>query len=214
MRLASNLLPLLRAAPSHRRVISTFAGTKEGKFDITDLPSRKISFLAARGHLTTAMTLALEGLAQRAPEVSFIHNYPGAIKTNLIRPEDGMVMRIVNAAVKVLFRNSWMANEECGERHAFLCLSGIFPAGGGDTREATRALGQRETEKDLVIVRGTNGIVGSGVYSVTEDANAADEKVVALLKGYRDDEYVKKLWDITEEEFMRITGSKSLERTA
>ncbi|KAK5989203.1 putative oxidoreductase [Cladobotryum mycophilum] len=163
MRLATNLLPLLRQASSLRRLVSVFAGTKEGTLYPDDIPGRKVSLTASRGHLCTAMTLYLEGLARQAPDVSFIHNMPGSVNTNLIRKEDGMMLQVLNFSIKFMLRNKFMDNDECGERHAFLCTSGMYPSkdeGGGDGVPL---------EKGLESATGTDGNKASGVYTVDWD---------------------------------------------
>lgn len=135
-RLIVNLLPLLQNATSLRRVVTVMAGTKEGQLFTDDIAGRNLAFRisSARGHLCSALTLSLEALVRKAPEVSFIHNFPGAVNTDLIRKDDGIMMQVM----KQLFRVSmtvmrkWVSKEECGERHAWLCLSGRFPSKDGN----------------------------------------------------------------------------------
>jgi hypothetical protein len=43
-----------------------------------------------KGHLETLITLALEGVAKQAPEVSFIHNSPGTVNTGLFNRIPGV----------------------------------------------------------------------------------------------------------------------------
>ncbi len=83
IRLISNLLPLLQKAQDLRRVVTVFAGTKEGKINTADFQGRHVPLLSQRGHFTSMMTLALEAIAEKAPDVSFIHDFPGAVMTNL-----------------------------------------------------------------------------------------------------------------------------------
>lgn len=198
-RLITNLLPLLQNAPTLRRVITVLAATKEGPLHITDIAGRNIPFTAARGHLSTVVTLTLEHLARQAPTVSFVHNFPGSVDTNLIRREDGVLM----LAMKYLFkastavRRGWVPLEECGERHAFLCLSG---------RYAPREKGEAGEE----VAVGADGKVGSGFYSVDWDGESAGGKVVELLDRYRGEGAVEKVWGRVEGEFKRITGSLSI----
>ncbi len=70
IRFAVNLLPLLQKAQGLRRVVTVFAGTKEGKVDTADFQARHVPLLSQRGHLTSMMTLALEAMAETAPDVS------------------------------------------------------------------------------------------------------------------------------------------------
>ncbi|KAF5013662.1 hypothetical protein FDECE_354 [Fusarium decemcellulare] len=201
-RLAANLLPLLQKAPSLRRVVTVMAGTKEGQFFIEDVAGRNLAarISSARGHMTTALTLSLEALARQAPEVSFIHNFPGAVDTDLIRKDDGFMMQVAKQIFRLGFtiRGKWVPKDECGERHAWLCLSSRFPAK------------QDEEKEGAVAAVGADGKNGSGVYSVDWDGESASGEVVKLLDGYREEGMVDKLWKHMEDEFVRVTGSASV----
>lgn len=115
-RLTVNLLPLIKQATSLRRVVTVMTGTKEGSLYLDDIAGRNIPFSAARGHLSTVLTLSLEYLARQAPEVSFIHNFPGAVDTNLIRSDDGVLM----LAIKYWFKLSMTV------RRGFLPFGGVW----------------------------------------------------------------------------------------
>ncbi|KAF5645426.1 hypothetical protein F52700_1989 [Fusarium sp. NRRL 52700] len=204
-RLAVNLLPLLKKAPSLRRVISVMAGTHEGKLFSDDIAGRNIPFTSihnSRGHMCSALTLSLEALALRAPEVSFIHNFPGSVDTNLIRSGDGFMMQVMKYWFKVSMtvRRQWLPKEECGERHAWLCLSGRYPDKEGSEN------GVREEE----VAVGTDGNKGSGVYSVDWDGESASSEVVKLLDGFKEEGLVEKVWKDQEIEFVKITGTTSI----
>ncbi|CVK93832.1 uncharacterized protein FMAN_03174 [Fusarium mangiferae] len=200
-RLAVNLLPLLKKAPSLRRVVSVMAGTHEGKLFSDDIAARNIPFTSihnSRGHMCSALTLSLEALSRQAPEVSFIHNFPGSVDTNLIRSGDGFMMQVMKYWFKVSMtvRRQWLPKEECGERHAWLCLTGRYPDKGGSEN------GIKEGE----VAVGTDGNKGSGVYSVDWDGESASGEVVKLLDGFKEEGLVEKVWKDQEKEFIRITG--------
>ncbi|KAF5986090.1 hypothetical protein FCOIX_1717 [Fusarium coicis] len=204
-RVAINLLPLLKKAQSLRRVISVMAGTHEGKLFSNDIAARNIPFTSihnSRGHLCSALTLSLEALARQAPEVSFIHNFPGSVDTNLIRSGDGFMMQIMKYWFKVSMtvRRQWLPKEECGERHAWLCLTGRYPD------KESGANGVKEEEFAI----GIDGNKGSGVYSVDWDGESASGEVVKLLDGFREQGLVEKVWKDQEKEFVRITGTASI----
>lgn len=175
------------------------AGGKEGALSVDDIAGRKISMGKARGHLCTVMTLALEALARQAPEVTFIHNYPGAVDTNLIRREDGLMMLALKYVFRFTLRNRFLAPEEVGERHVWLCTTPRFPP-----RET------RATEHGDSVALGIDGQVGSGVYSVDEKGDSAPQSVVDLLKGYEKDGAVNTVWEHIEGEFKRVTGTISI----
>ncbi|KIM98727.1 hypothetical protein OIDMADRAFT_57071 [Oidiodendron maius Zn] len=111
-----NLLPLLRQAPSLRRIITVFAGTYEGPIDLNDVPARKISPLALRGHESTLITFSIETLAKQAPDVSFIHSFPGSVKSNLVRGGEGPLIYTVSLVIKAISPLVNISSEECGER--------------------------------------------------------------------------------------------------
>lgn len=184
VRMARNLLPLLQQATGLRRVVSSFTGAKEGKLYEDDWQGSKgkVPMTAARGHASTMMTLGLEALAKEAPKVSFIHAFPGSVKTNLIRGDEGAVMQAMGYLFKVMdvFRtNKYVPIEEVGERHTFYCTSSRFPPRNGDDGHGASGT---PLPAGVSVARGVDGNVGSGVYSVDtygESADAAVEKVLA-----------------------------------
>lgn len=176
------------------------AGTKEGRIFLDDIPGRNLPgrIRSARGHLCSALTLSLEALALQAPEVSFIHSFPGSVDTDLIRRDDGLMMQFVKQFFRLgtTIMGKWVPKEECGERHAWLCLSKRFPARSENSAEAAAI--------------GTDGTRGSGVYSVDWDGESASAEVVKLLGEYREEGVVDKVWKHMEDEFVRVTGCVSV----
>jgi len=125
--------------------------------------------------------------------VSFVHVYPGTVKTPLLNymseeQRSGL---------------TFVPLEECGERHLFLVTSARFPAkeGGCD--------GVKIGEGEEVAV-GTDGERGSGMYSVGPDCESASIEVRELLAGLRDKGLVDEVWQHTEEEFKRIDEMEEL----
>ncbi|KAK4141535.1 uncharacterized protein C8A04DRAFT_14028 [Dichotomopilus funicola] len=231
LRLTTNLLPLLRAPSTSpntlRRVVTVLAGTKEGP--LLSLPPKPESKSTAhdlqlraptapslltprgRGHTVTLTTLALEAIAKEAPEVGFVHDFPGAVRSNLGRDLDGwgwkVALGLVHGVVYPVLGlvGGLVPVEEAGERQVYFGTSGRFP-GGGDNKGGDGVPGG---EGGGVAV-GTDGKVGSGVYSVTEAGESAGEKVVELLGGYRRDGTAEAVWKWVEKEFVRITGGVSI----
>ncbi|CEI41403.1 hypothetical protein FVEN_g3608 [Fusarium venenatum] len=201
-RLTVNLLPLLQKASSLRRVVTVMAGTHEGQIFADDIACRNIPFTSihrCRGHMCSTLTLSLEALARQAPEVSFIHNFPGSVDTDLIRSGDGIMMHIMKYWFKISMavKRSWLPKEECGERHAWLCWSGMFPDKLGQSDNGVESAG---------VAVGVDGSRGSGVYSLYWDGESAGDEVVKLLGEYREEGMVDKVWKDLETEFGRITG--------
>lgn len=122
-----NLLPLLQQATALRRVVTAFAAGKEGPVSINDFQGWKVSALSARGHASSLVTISLEALANKAPDVTFIHNFPGPVKSNLLRGGQGVAIFVLNIAFKAIApMMTWYSNQECGERHLFLLTSARY----------------------------------------------------------------------------------------
>lgn len=200
MRFITTLLPQIKAADSLRRVIYVAGGGKEGPLDETDIPALKVPLLKLRGHLTSLVTLALESVAKNAPEVSFVHDYPGTVDTQLSRNMKGVRGVVIRSLIYWFGRWLCVPIEESGERHVYLATSAKYPATNRDM-SGVGGVGQLE------VAVGTSGAVGSGVYSVGWDCESASSDVRGLLAGLRGKGMVEKVWDHTEGEFRRITGS-------
>lgn len=159
---------------------------------------------AARGHLASMLTLSMESLAKRAPDVSFIHNFPGPVKSNIARDKNviNFVMRNLFAVIGPFVN---MPEEECGERHLFLATSARYPARDNDNAATSTSL-----DNGVVVAQGTDGKESSGVYTPDAQGESAGPKVVALLAKLRDEGVVEKLWEHTETEFTRICGTVAI----
>jgi len=197
-RFIANLLPQLQKAPSLRRVVTVFAGTKEGKIDMNDLQAWKVSMLSARGHVTSMITLTLETLAKKAPEVSFVHAFPGSVKTNLGRDAKGVLITVAKVVLTVIGPMFYIPIEEVGQRHLFLATSARYPPGTGGASGVP-------LEGEALAARGTDGKNGSGVYAVGSDGESADVKVERLLASMRKEGIPEKVWSHTEGIFERVT---------
>lgn len=160
--------------------------------------------LSQRGHVASLVTLSLEALANKAPEVSFIHNFPGPVKSNIARGTEGAAMFMIKAVFKAIDPLVYMATEESGERHLFLCISATYPAGANADEASGVPL-----VCNLTIARGTNGKRGSGVYSIGSHGESAGVKVEGLLAQFRKEGLVEMVWKHYEDEWMRITGTEA-----
>ncbi|KAL2261802.1 hypothetical protein VTK26DRAFT_3276 [Humicola hyalothermophila] len=226
LRFIVNLLPLLQNATGLRRVVSVFAGTKEGPVVATDdVQGRHLQMLSlrGRGHFSAVMTLALEAVAQRLGNsenrnsnhtVSFIHVYPGFVKTNLGSDVRGVGPAILRAVYNALLSliGPWLAvpMEETGERHLFLATSARCRPAREEGGVATAAADGVPLPEGVEVARGTDGKIGSGIYSVAYDGECASTRVEQLLAGWRKDGTAQKVWAHFEEEFVRITGVVSI----
>lgn len=199
-----NLLPLLQQATALRRVINIFTAGKEGPVYADDIQGKKVPVLSARGHAASLVTLTLEVLAKRAPNVSFIHDFPGSVKSGLARRGQGALVFAINTITNLLGPFVFMPPTECGERHIFLATSARYPASFEDASSGI------PLTDGLVVAKGTNGEVGSGVYSIESNGESAGPKVVELLAKYGEDGTREKVWKDVQEQFMRITGQERI----
>jgi hypothetical protein len=101
MRCTVNLLPLLRRATDLRRVVTVFAGSKEGQIVTDDFPAHNLGITSIRGHVTSMMSLGFEAIVKQAPDVSFIHDYPGFVETGLSREIKGPAAAIIRVVFNV-----------------------------------------------------------------------------------------------------------------
>jgi len=205
MRFVINLLPLLSHATSLRRVVTIFAGSKEGKIFTDDFQAKNLGLTSVRGHVTSMITLGFEAIAKQAPGVSFIHDYPGFVKTGLSRELKGpaaAIMRVVFTPVMAILK---IPIDEVGERQTFFATSARFPPTAGEPKADGLTLG-----KGVETAVSTDGKVGGGVYSIDYEAEGTDPKVQELLAQLRKDGTAEKAWKHTQDEFVRITGSPAI----
>ncbi|KAH7119900.1 hypothetical protein B0J11DRAFT_71979 [Dendryphion nanum] len=192
-----NLLPLLRAAPlgSPKRVVSVLAGTKEGSMDATDdLQCRHVKvtqMIAMRSFAASMVTLSLESCAKRAPDVGFVHWFPGPVRSGFARG-DGLLKRLIRGIIVLLGWLVFIPEKVCGERGLWV---GTVDGFGGRGKGGEK---------------GSDGEVGSGVYCVNEKGDVGGEAVVGVLKKLRKEGKGEIVWKHVVGEFLRITGVESL----
>jgi hypothetical protein len=205
MRFIINLLPLLQAANSLRRVVTVFAGTKEGPIYTNDLQCANVSLFkihSIRGHICSMIDFCLESIAKQAPSVGFIHDYPGFVKTNIFKKTPGFIAATIRTISKILPKNEdkYIPIDESGERHLYLATSARYQSG-ADKEASGVALSDGVT-----VARGSEGSVGSGVYVIDEHGESASPEAERLLSGMRSEGVREKVWEHTEGEFRRIAG--------
>lgn len=150
-------------------------------------------------------TLALESLADEAPTVSFVNDFPGAVLTPLFDGIPGWygVATRMWARVLWLFQR-WVCVpiEECGERHVFLGTSAKYTPGEG------RAVGVGLVG-DIEASHATENVRRS-VYSVGWDCEGPGEHVMGLLEELRNESVKEIVWRHTNEQFERVRSGKKL----
>ncbi|KAK3904487.1 hypothetical protein C8A05DRAFT_42431 [Staphylotrichum tortipilum] len=234
VRLIVNLLPLLQKATGLRRVVTVYGGTKEGALCASDFSGRCLcppnptgggstNTTAAAGvqvqlraHTSSMMTLALESLALEAPDVSFVHSFPGFVRTSHgrnVRAASSSSVGLLKAVMKIVGPIVAVPVAEAGERQLFFATSARFPAryaygAGVDVADTAGVAPPPPAVGGGVVAKGTDARIGSGVYSVNFDGEAQAEKVEEAVQMLRDDDLVRRLWLHTVGEFVRVTGSE------
>ena len=206
MRLTQQLLPLLQNATSVCHVVSVADGACEGKLFLDDIPLHQLTLpkfeaqpdtsslglmdiymvLKVVGHASTVLTLGLEALAQRAPNVSFVHTHPGTVATPTIDRLGGVVGVVLRIVTYLFGRWICVPIEESGQRHLFFATSDRYKAS-GDT--GTDGVALHQDVDEAVDIYGTRG---GGVYSIIWDGECADEKIQQMLRTYEMREWWRK----------------------
>ena len=197
VRFILNFLPLLQNATSLRRVVYVRGGGYEGPLHPNDFQARHVPFIQLRGHLATMISLGHEAVAKTAPDVSFVHDFPGAVNTALFTHVKGVLGLAMRTYFSLLGRWICVPIEECGERHLYLATSSRYPPVWGECPAVCLGDG-------IEVAEGNTGEVGSGVYSILWDCDSSSLAVKKLLAKYRDKGMVEELWRHTGSEFNRI----------
>jgi hypothetical protein len=140
----------------------------------------------------------------KTTQVSFIHDFPGAVQTNLGKDVKNLQMTVMTAVFKVIGPFVTIPFDEAGERQLFFATSARFPP-----RTAEGAAAGVPLAPGVGVARGTDGKPGSGVYSISIEGESAKPKVEQLLAEYRENGTRQKVWEDTERELVRVTGTVS-----
>lgn len=196
MRFIINLLPLLNAAQSPR-VISVLAGGLEGKIFPDDLAlkdPKNYGAVNAANVSATYTTVFMERLQKENPKISFVHKYPGFVRTNLFNTEHfGAVVRLLVGwlIVPTVGRLLGISAEESGMRALYAATNPKFAS-------------SQSTASDRAV--GSNGQIGSGVYTLNpKDVAQHNDQI---LKPVREEGLDKKIWDHTMGEYKRVLGTQ------
>ncbi|OOF90332.1 hypothetical protein ASPCADRAFT_179224 [Aspergillus carbonarius ITEM 5010] len=200
MRFVHNLLPLLSASQGSARVISILAAGQEGSieednFDLT----KSWTFMKSNTYAATLNSLAMEHLATTNPTISFIHAFPGIVRSPLMKSTFG---NFAGSVLTVLSRPISMTLEESGERNLFLSTSAAYPpaAPKDPAHSGVPLAGGVQT------AAASTGKVGGGSYILGYDgSNATREK---LMADYRSKHFPNKVWNHTLETFKRVLRSE------
>jgi hypothetical protein len=211
LRITQQLLPLLSvaaASTSLARVVNVASGTYEGAVDVSNLPLQDIPitqvFAKLKPQAASMITLSMETLAAQAPAVSFVHDFPGAVYTSLHKNAVGAMGMVVYIIVEMMYRlfGKWMfvPLEECVERQLHAATSAIYRPRDGNARGVTL--------DGSHVARGSDGVEGSGVYSIDWDGERRTEQSVIALKELRTKGVGEIVWKHVSGDFERIAGTK------
>ena len=197
LRFTTQLLPLIQAAsPELSRVVSVHAPGEESsalELDNLDL-KRGFSLRKAAIHSTTMTDFAFEEAAKKYSSTSFVHAFPGAVKTGLLK-EFGPLMRFCGKIVFAL-ASPWTVDiTESGERHLYAATSGVYPA-----REHDGGV-EPGTES---VKKGSNEEVGTGAYLIGSDGER--RAVDSALRDLRSRGAGEKVWQHTLDLFKSVRG--------
>ncbi|CAG8429002.1 unnamed protein product [Penicillium salamii] len=199
MRFLYNLLPQLTNASNAQdatsgqsglsRVLSVLDARGNAPLILNDLSLKEnYSLRNCANHAITMTSLSMEELAASYPATSFVHAYPGLVKTSVGR-ESGSLMKLALNAVFLLLTPMNVPLEESGERHLYAGTNPMFSP-------------LNSKGDDAAI--GSDGIQGSGSYLVGSDsAMVSNQKV---LEGYRADGTRASIWKHTLDIFKGIRG--------
>ena len=197
IRFIHNLLPLLRAsAPELSRVVSVLSpGEETANLNFGDLDLKQnFSLRNALSYCVTMTDFTLEELAKANPTVSFVHGFPGTVKTGFFKESSTLVRAGSTILMDVIIR-PWMTSlEESGERHLFAATSRKFVSRNGE--EHGVGFGKGESGK------GSDGELGSGAYLIGSTGEwKGNEKA---LKELRSQGAGDKIWKHTLETFESV----------
>lgn len=208
MRFIVKLLPLLLASPLPAHVVSIFAAGFEAKLFPEDLSLRnpKLYGLAnVRSHVTYMTTTFMETMAERhRGQLSLVHIFPSLVVTE----------GFDDARLPIWFKIAWRiaspivtpfstSGSEIGARILFLA-SARFPA--RQALEPAQSSGAAIREGDIEIATGTDGIRGSGAYSVDWKGEATSTE--KAYKQVREEKLGDKFWDHTMKAFEEIEAGR------
>lgn len=203
LRFILDLGPLIQRAHGLKRVVNVGAGSYEGAIDTNNLHGADLPLVQWRGQTSAVMTLLLQEASRRYPDISFINNTPGVVKSNITRDAEGFSLLLAIGISKLLAPLIQTPPEECAERQLFQATDARYPARSPDA--ITPVAGARGSE-----TVGVDGVVGSGAYSIDTKCESASAKVMELVKSFGKDGTAERVWQSYMKDFKKITGSEAM----
>jgi hypothetical protein len=151
--------------------------------------------------MSSMITMANNVLARKAPDVSFVHNYPGFVKTPFGKDAKGFlaVARVVMGLVSNVIA-TWVPPKDCGALQLFNATSARFPPTIGDSVGVPIA-------KKITVSKGTDGKLGTGSYSLGADCESSSQEVCDHLAKAKASGVEDRMWLHILTEIKDITGN-------
>ncbi|GAB1204023.1 short-chain dehydrogenase/reductase [Aspergillus pseudonomiae] len=203
MRFVTNLLPqLMKAGDSSEhglplsRVVSVLEAGGEAALQLDDLSLKThYSLRNCAKHAITMNSVSMEHLAASYPQISFIHSFPGVVKTRLDR-NFSTATKYAITALMVLAR-PWVTDlNESGERHLYAASSPRFPP-------------QKYKDGIPDAAEGSDGHPGSGFYRLS--STGSTYKPSKIMEVYRAEGVRSSIWQHTLDVFAKVRGAPDVE---
>ncbi|OGM49148.1 hypothetical protein ABOM_002285 [Aspergillus bombycis] len=207
MRFVANLLPQLMKAGDESeqtvtherplsRVISVLEAGGEAALHLDDLSLQThYSLRNCAKHAITMNSVSMEHLAASYPQISFIHSFPGIVRTRLNR-NFSTATKYAVTALMVLARPWEIKLNESGERHLYAASSPRFPP-------------QKDKDGIPDVAEGSDGHPGSGFYRL--DSTGSTYKPSKIMEVYRADGVRSSIWKHTLDVFAKVRGAPEVE---
>lgn len=150
------------------------AGEESNTLELDNLDLKQgFTIRKAAVHATTMTSFAFEEAAKKHAATSFVHAYPGGVKTGFFK-ESGAMVRLGSKLIMTLI-SPWMTDiTESGERHLYAATSGVYPS---REKDGGLAVGVESIKK------GSDDEVGSGAYLIGSDGERrANDKAMQELR--------------------------------
>jgi len=149
--LINRLLPLLQKAVEQNEpatVVSVLGAGREGTIDFDDYELvNSFGVSAAASHSVTSTSLMVNRLAKQYPKISFVHAYPGFVKTSIFANLPWYARLAVYPILPFC-----MSPEDCGQNMIYAATNAKYQGGGGylvnDKGDAISPKGKFVTEEN------------------------------------------------------------------
>ncbi|PGH34430.1 hypothetical protein GX50_02798 [[Emmonsia] crescens] len=209
MRFIQNLLPLL-STTTPARVISIFGGGFESSINGSDLDLKhNFSILNCAKHAITMTSLSMEHLAittacqeqqNNSGPVSFMHIYPGLVRSNIYTNSfPAPIAAFYNYVLWPTMMLPFSVDaQESGERHLFHLTSASYPGGNASDRDTVASKQQSDgvsvlgDPSNTPVAVGSTGVRGSGAYLLNWKGEGIPGSKV--MQRYREEGMPETVW--------------------